>query len=163
MKQNFLQKVLLSLFLFLFSFTILKAQNATVYPAGCVGAAISTWPTIQQAVNAAVAGQCIVVAPGLYNEGVTIDKTLTLKGAQAGNDARTRVGAETIVNNLTGDFGINASNVVINGFTIQGEADVSGNSGPGFGFARAGLHLIFPALPRRLRAAPAGSCPRRGR
>ena len=38
--------------------------------------------TIQAAVNAAPSGATIKVAPGLYNEDVTISKSLTLLGGQ---------------------------------------------------------------------------------
>jgi len=49
---------------------------------------------------------------------LTVNKTLTLCGAQDGVDARTRVGAESIVSDAQGTY-ITASNVVINGFTIK--------------------------------------------
>src|SRR5688572_10768607 len=48
--------------------------------------------TIQAAVNAAAALDTIAVAAGTYVERVTVNKTLTLAGAQFGVDARTRSG-----------------------------------------------------------------------
>jgi parallel beta helix pectate lyase-like protein len=46
--------------------------------------------TIQAAVTAAVAGDTIRVCPGEYVETVVVDKQLTIEGAKAGVDARTR-------------------------------------------------------------------------
>jgi len=80
------------------------------------------YATIQSAINAAVAGDTIIVCDGTYLElaagPLTINKTLTLMGAQSGVDARSRVGAESIVTDPQGTF-ITANNVVIDGFTFQ--------------------------------------------
>ena len=89
----------------------------------CPGASFTT---IQSAVNAAASGDTIRVCAGTYPETVTISKTLTLLGAQSGVDARTRAaapGSESVVHGAGGGFNIVASNVVINGFTIE---DASG-------------------------------------
>ena len=76
--------------------------------------------TLQAAINKASATDTIHVAAGTYAVVglVTVNKTLTLLGAQAGVDARTRVGAESILSNSQG-MRIAASNVVIDGFTVQ--------------------------------------------
>jgi hypothetical protein len=80
------------------------------------------YTTIQAAVNAAPPGDTIRVCDGTYIEiapgPLTINKTLTLLGAQNGVDARSRVGAESIVTDPQGTF-ITANNVVIDGFTFQ--------------------------------------------
>lgn len=86
---------------------------------GCLTSA--GYNTIQAAVNAAnPAGDTIRVCAGTYPEAgpLMINKTLTLLGAQAGVDARTRAGAESIVNDLQGTS-VSASGVVIDGFTVQ--------------------------------------------
>jgi hypothetical protein len=81
------------------------------------------YPTIQSAVNDLTC-TTINVAPGLYFENVTIPRTLTLNGAQAGNPAPGRVGAESNVTGIatTGNtpvFKITASGVTIDGFTVR--------------------------------------------
>ncbi len=83
---------------------------------------LSACQTIQAAINKAAAGDTIHVAAGTYPElapgPLTVNKTLTLLGAQAGVDARTRAGVESIVSDPQGTS-VSASNVVIDGFTVR--------------------------------------------
>ena len=68
-------------------------------------------------------GDTIKVCPGFYSEQVMITKTLTLLGAQAGVDARTRAivpANESIIDNSCGPVQIEADNVTLNGFIVQG-------------------------------------------
>jgi len=78
--------------------------------------------TIQYAVNQASGGDTISVAAGTYPElapgPLTINKTLTLAGAQAGVDARFPRGAESIITDAQGTS-VAADGVVIDGFTVQ--------------------------------------------
>jgi hypothetical protein len=80
------------------------------------------YTTIQAAVNAASTGDTIQVCAGTYPEAavgpLTINKSLTVLGAQAGVDARTRVGSESVIADPQGTS-IAASNVVLDGFTVQ--------------------------------------------
>lgn len=62
----------------------LGAQAATVYVGACAPAKATTYPTIQQAVNAVPPGSTILVCPGTYPEQVTITKNLNLFGVQSG-------------------------------------------------------------------------------
>jgi len=85
----------------------------------CPGAA---YATIQAAITAASPGDTIQVCAGTYPEGpgpLNINKSLVFRGAQAGVDARTRSGAESVI---TDPFGtsVAADNVVLDGFTVQG-------------------------------------------
>ncbi len=89
---------------------------------------VTEYATIQAAVTAANPGDTVLVAPGKYPESVTIPVAksgISLLGAQAGNDARVdRHGKESIVNATGNAAGstiiVEATNVVIDGFTVEG-------------------------------------------
>ncbi len=79
------------------------------------------FPTIQSAVNAP-ACRVVKIAPGFYAENVAIARSLTLNGAKAGQDARSRRGGGESVLNAGGQANItvSADNVTIDGFTLNG-------------------------------------------
>jgi len=84
----------------------------------------TAYPTIQSAVDDTTC-TTIKVAPGTYPESVVINRSLTLDGAQANKDARTRsTGSESIIqpSDITNaaDLTINADYVTIDGFTLDG-------------------------------------------
>lgn len=104
-----------------------SAATLCVNPGGTGGC----FSSIQAAVNAAMPGDTINVAAGTYTEQVQINKTLTLKGAKAGVDARTRATTgESIITFGDGPVQILADNVVLDGFTITGA--VNNPSSPPF-------------------------------
>ncbi|HEY2415372.1 MAG TPA: right-handed parallel beta-helix repeat-containing protein [Pirellulaceae bacterium] len=97
--------------------------------------------TIQAAVTAAKAGDTIKVAPGTYNESVTVDKKLTIVGSQ-GNplDAlkHPTIKNATIVEITGGQDGFHlaANDIVIRGFTIE-DSDMSQATSVGVEIDRA--------------------------
>jgi hypothetical protein len=76
--------------------------------------------TIQAAVSASNSGDVIEVDPGTYNENVSINKSLSLRGANYGL-ACPRINSESIVSGgaANATFRIQADNVSIDGFTIK--------------------------------------------
>ncbi|HQL51306.1 MAG TPA: right-handed parallel beta-helix repeat-containing protein, partial [Kiritimatiellia bacterium] len=80
-----------------------------------------TYTTIQAAINAANAGDTIIVAAGTYVEQVSLQKALTLQGANAGVSAGAVPGTRTAETIVDGGFYIQVSahGAVIDGFTIQ--------------------------------------------
>ena len=117
----------------------------------------AVYSTIQAAVDAAPTGATITVDPGNYAELVTVYKTLTIDGAQAGVDARSNTRAatsssaasESILTGSTGSSGvssafyISANDVTINGFVVQG-ATAQYNYGGGIVMAPNihGTHIV---------------------
>lgn len=132
----------------------LERLEDRLVPAAHIGDA--TYATIQAAVDAANPGALITVDPGKYAEQVTVNKSVTLEGAQAGitGGAASRyqaLNSESLVTGTTGAvFNITASNVTIDGFTI-GRVGISFteppegplNIGPGIAIAGgvSGTHI----------------------
>ncbi len=114
------------------------ARTATLLAGGALGLGLLTaanvanaatpcevpttpYPTIQDAVND-TSCTTIDVAPNFTSSGsINIDRTLTLNGAQAGVDARSRSGGESLLTAASGQpaITIDAPNVVVDGFTVM--------------------------------------------
>ncbi len=108
---------------------------ATAAPApaatSCVntGGSAGCFASIQSAINAAAAGDTITVAAGAYGEDITINKALTLSGAQDGVNpnspgARTNPANESIIHSAD----LTAANVTLSGFTVNGPTGPGGRS-----------------------------------
>lgn len=118
--------------------TIEGLESRQMLAAHIVGNA-TNYTTIQAAINAASAGATITVDAGTYTEAITVNKSLTIKGAKAGLDARTRgTSGESILTGVNGGTAgvgralyIAANNVTIDGFTIQGTTNKSTSVGAG--------------------------------
>ena len=102
--------------------------DATLGNNGNSGLAGSPKKTIQAAINVASAagGDTINVAAGKYLEAITVDRPVTLLGAQKNVDARTRSvpAAQESTIQATGSatsVTMSANNIVFNGFTVNGD------------------------------------------
>jgi Ca2+-binding RTX toxin-like protein len=80
---------------------------------------IGTFSTIQAAINAASDGNTIVADAGTYNENLTVNKDVTIFGANDGVAGTGTRGAETIIN---GQILATVSGVTIDGVKITGSA-----------------------------------------
>jgi hypothetical protein len=78
----------------------------------------TTYCSIQSAVNSATAGDVIEVSAAIYAETVTVNKALTIKGANSGVSGCAVRGPESVIQN--GSFIITSNDVTIDGFELTG-------------------------------------------
>jgi nitrous oxidase accessory protein NosD len=94
------------------------------------GASTPAPNSIQAAITAAASGDTIKVCPGTYNENVVVNKAnLTIDGAKAGVDARTRdqSGESTVKGtNVTAAVQLTADGVEWDGFTVRANPNGAG-------------------------------------
>ncbi|MEI2738693.1 MAG: right-handed parallel beta-helix repeat-containing protein [Chitinophagaceae bacterium] len=87
-------------------------------------------PAIQENITIAAAGDAVLVGDGTYNEAVTIDKSLTLKGYSGNKALHILNGTGLGINNgITINAGI--ANVTIEDLTVQNYTGASGNANAG--------------------------------
>jgi parallel beta-helix repeat protein len=103
-----LMVILLTINIFTFAIKISAAGTTRRVP--------GDYPTIQQAINAAVPGDTILVAAGTYPEYVCVNKSVTLQGTNRQSIITGGSGSTTRV------VDVKMSNVKISGFTVQGPA-----------------------------------------
>lgn len=103
---------------------LVLALGVAIVPASPVVAAAflevgpgKPYATIQAAINAANAKDTILVAPGVYEENITIDKSLTLKSSV--NAEVTIIDALAVANHVVTII-LDAEMVVFQGFTVTG-------------------------------------------
>lgn len=143
----------------------LAFQAATTWAATCSVPSL-TYPTIQSAIDDPVC-TTINVAPGAYPENLTINRSLTLNGAQAGQPVALRTAGGALEStlqgaNLTGSVPvvlINAANVIVDGFTIKNS--VTANAAIGVDFKAVSndstiQYNIFDGI-NTLEAGPTGT------
>jgi len=108
---------------------VLALSGGTAQAATCNVAPLTPpYPTIQSAVNDTNCS-IIDVAAGAYTENVTIDRTLTLNGAQAGMAVAGRVNPlteSTVTGMITIGFPTAAPNVTIDGFSLTNPGQSTG-------------------------------------
>jgi hypothetical protein len=96
---------------------------------GAVTGSVAGAATIASAIAATDAGGTVQVLAGSYTEDVTVGKSVTLVGANAGISAGINAGTRGPESTLTGGFIVQASNVTIDGFEIVGGANVGEPAG----------------------------------
>jgi hypothetical protein len=85
-------------------------------PAGLIG--FDAFATIGDGVANVADGGAVLIAAGTYTEDVTVSKSLTINGANAGISAGAEAALRGAETELTGGFRLMASNVTIDGLTI---------------------------------------------
>ena len=88
----------------------------------------ATHTTISSAVAAASSGDTIQVCAGTYNESVLVNKSLTINGPNAGASALGARGPEAVVTSAATTVHIQAPDVTLDGFTVNGDFGVFGDT-----------------------------------
>ena len=121
-----------------------RLEQRQLLAAHIVGSTVS-YATIQSAIDAASSGATVTVDAGTYAGPITINKTLTLQGANAGVDARGTRGPESVVTTTTTGITVTANDVTIDGVDVVGDkANVGGAQYAGIilGPSIHGSHIV---------------------
>lgn len=123
------------------------AASDANFPASCSDSTPTAYTTIQAAINAASNGNTIKVCPGVYEELVDVDKSVSLLGPNTGVNPNTTAPVDStsaiirVPDSTTGNPGwsgdtiiyVHAPSVTVDGFTIDGDNPdvVTTSPGPG--------------------------------
>ncbi len=124
---------------------VAKTQMQVVVEADITVGAAGDYATIQEAIDAASAGDTIFVEPGTYDENVVIDKLVKLYGAfgdvSAAADSRDGSGETLLVGNIILQDGADGS--TIDGFAIQDGDTIGGGESAGLYLAAGVTDVII--------------------
>lgn len=87
----------------------------------------TAFSSIEAAVDATDEGGTVNVLEGTYSGNVTLDKSVTLAGANAGVSAGAEAGTRGDESVLDGNITIQAADVTVDGITLTGGADIGGD------------------------------------
>ncbi|WP_193367595.1 NosD domain-containing protein [Pelagibius marinus] len=123
---------------------VAKTQMQVVVEADITVGVDGDYTTIQEAIDAAGAGDTIFVEPGTYTENVVIDKLVKLYGAfgdvSAADDSRDGSGETLLVGNIILQDGADGS--TIDGFAIQDGDTIGGGESAGLYLAAGVTDVI---------------------
>lgn len=103
-----------------------SADTGAIAVSGTFG--VDAFSTINDAVEAAAAGDTVKVLEGTYTETVIVDESISLLGPNAGISAGTHAGTRVGEAILDGGIMVDADNVTIDGLTILNGADFVGET-----------------------------------
>jgi filamentous hemagglutinin family protein len=107
--------------------SITLGDNQTLTGDGTTVNILSEDASIQNGIDVSATDATITVSDGTYTEDLTIDKSVTLEGAQAGNAVSGRTSGDADESTIVGEHAITGSTVTIDGFTISDPDLGSGN------------------------------------
>jgi len=93
----------------------LGSYDGSVYAFGNI-VSTENYGTVQAAINAATSGATILVAKGIYNESLSVNKTLTIIGVKGSNDVFTSGGSGIYLTLLSGASGSIVTGIVITNY-----------------------------------------------
>jgi hypothetical protein len=106
--------------------TLVVAADGKATANNCNSNTVTPYTTVSAAVAAASAGDTVKVCAGAYDEDVTVDKALTLKGAKYGDSVSGRTFGSANESTITGLVTIQAEGVKLEGFSLTNPGEALG-------------------------------------